>query len=436
MKKRMLLICLLAALLLEGCAMRTVEQMYSPPRRSEGFTHLQKIIDREMAGMEYAAPVSGDNQQTVQLADLDGDGQEEFLVFAKGSSENPLQILILRREDEGNFSLLDRIDCSGEQFEQVEYRDMDGQPGDEIILGRRLSDNTLRIASVYSFASGQADQILSTVYARLLTTDLDGDGCRELLVIRSGQTDTDKAAAILFTARDGAVERSKEVTLSEAAGNIRRVITAPLEGDTPGVYIASTVNDRAIVTDILTRGPEGTLRNLTTEGQETRVETLRNYYIDAEDIDGDGVPELPSLLAMKSIATDSGVRQQLIRWYSVDKDGNRTDKAFTFHNFGGGWYLELDSTLIRRIAAEQDGSTYRFYMWNENFTEATALFSLYTFTGKDRDEQADAGNRFALYRGESVVYAAKLEVASGMYGVTEDYLIESFRLIRQGRAEN
>ena len=93
MKKRIVLLtmALFAALLFSGCAMPTVEDMYALPKRSQEYSHLQTAIDTAMYGMSYSAPRSGDNQQTVQMADLDGDGVDEYIVFAKGATEKPLQ---------------------------------------------------------------------------------------------------------------------------------------------------------------------------------------------------------------------------------------------------------------------------------------------------------------------------------------------------------
>ena len=95
MKKRILVLsALLAAMLLTGCAMRTVEEMYALPKRSDEFRELQAAIDTAMYGMTFSSPQSGENQQTVQMADLNGDGADEYLVFAKGATEKPLQVLI------------------------------------------------------------------------------------------------------------------------------------------------------------------------------------------------------------------------------------------------------------------------------------------------------------------------------------------------------
>ena len=78
---------------------------------------------------------------------------------------------------------------------------------------------------------------------------------------------------------------------------------------------------------------------------------------------------------------------------------------------------------------EQDGNTCTFYIWNEGYGEAQAVFSVYALTGQNRDSQAGEQNRFALYRGETVVYAAKLEVQSAAYGITQELLSSSFRLM-------
>ncbi len=431
-KKIAVFALLFLTVFLGGCAMLTVEQMYLPPRRSEEQSNLQSSIDREMSGLEYAAPVSGDNQQTVQMADLDGDGQEEYLVFAKGASEKPLKILIFRQGEEDTCSLMATVELRGAAFEQVEYVDIDGSPGQEIVVGVQISDRILRIGSVYSFASGQANCILSTVYARMLTCDLDGNGRKELMVIRSGETEADNAVAMLFEWEKGTMERSKEVMLSEKADHIKRVTPGSLEGGKPAVYVASTVNESGIVTDIFT-GSRENFYNLSLYGESgTSVQTLRDYYIYAEDIDEDGVLELPSLFTMKSTSTSAGtIKQHLIRWYSVDQAGNQTDKRYTFHNYTGGWYLELDGSWISRIAVEQEENTFIFYLWDEEEMEAQALFAVYSFTGKNRDTEADEGNRFALYRGENVVYAAKLEATSALYEITEEYLTSRFHLIRR-----
>lgn len=427
-------VMILTLLSFSGCGSKTAADMYSLPKRSPEYNNLQTEIDRAMMNLEYAAPVSGENRQPVQMADLDGDGVDEYLVFARGAGEKPLKILVFRQLPEQKFELIEAISCKGAEFEQIEYEEFDDEPGCELVVGRRINDQVTKIASVYSFASGQSEQILSSIYSKFITCDLNRDGSTELMVIRNGEAEAANAVALLYAYKNGAVERSMEASLSVKADQIRRITTNVLyEGET-AVYVASSLNDNGIITDIFAVR-NGQFSNITLSSDYgTSVQTLRNYYIYAEDINGDGILELPSLVPMRfTSALSEFSEQNLIRWYCMDINGEEIDRLYTYHNFAEGWYIELDQSWLNRIAVEEFGAAHTFYMWNESYGEAVAIFTVYTLTGRDRDSQADVQNRFALHRGENVVYAGKLEYASAIYGISESYLINCFHLIRPDR---
>ena len=434
MKKRILLLMLLlTALLCSGCAMRTVYDMYSLPRRSEEYNNLQEAIDMAMAGgMTYSAPQSGENRQTVQMADLTGDGRDEYLVFAKGSSEKPMKILIFTQDEDGKAQLLEIINGTGSAFEQVEYVNMDDRPGMEIVVGRQVSDQVLRSVSVYGIRGEDAEQLMSIGYSRFLTCDVDGNGRQELLIVQPGMEARDNGIAMLYSIRDGVLERSMEAELSQRAENIMRLTVSKLEGGEPAVYIASAVDETSIITDVLALR-DGRFTNISLSGESgNSVKTLRNYYVYGNDVDGDGVLELPSLIGMQPLYWDwNGEAQYLIRWFSLDIHGKEADKLYSYHNYLGGWYIRLDSDWASRVTVEQVGNTYTFYEWDEAFETATCLYTVFALTGSDRQTQAMEDSRFPLYTSESVIYAARLEETAAAYGITEETLRSSFQLIRE-----
>ena len=430
MKKRfaLLLFVFLTAILFTGCALRTVADMYAIPKRSKEFKQLQVIIDQSMTGLEYSAPLSGENRQTVQLADLNGDDQEEYILFAKGGAEAPLHIFVFAKEGD-TYSRIGLIQSNGSAFERVEYVDIDGKPGMEIVVGSQLSNQVLRNVTVYSFADGQVEQLLSTHYAHFLTCDLDQDRRGELMVILPGELDTNKASASLYSFRQGILERSADVELSGPVDAVKRIMISKLHGGVPAVYVASSVDKSAIITDIFAI-KDGCFSNISFSNESgTSVKTLRNYYIYADDIDDDGILELPGLITTNLAEGSFGAQQHLIRWFAMDIEGGEVDKRYTFHNFPGGWYLRLDGEWAKRITVSQDGSTYTFSVWNEEATEAEKIMTLHVLTGKDREDEAVIENRFVLHRTESVVYAAKLDAASVSYGITQQSLINCFHLI-------
>lgn len=429
MKKRILVpVCaVFLALLLTGCGARTIDEMYCLPRRSERNNNLRTAIEASMSGRIYAAPVSGSNQESVQTADLDGDGKEEYVVFTKVLEDDSLQILLFNQLEDEKYELWETIVCKGASFEQVQYADIDDKPGCELIVGTQLNEKVTRTVSLYSFASGQTTKIKSMIYIKFVVCDLDSNGRSELMVIQNGEAEADSGSVRLYSYSDGNVVGSVEAKLSVSPEHIRRIAVNKLDSGEPAVYVASASNENAVITDIFALRDE-TFSNISQSSDlGTSMQTLRNYFVYAEDLNNDGILELPSLLSMMYNTTE----QNLIRWFTIDINGRETDKLYTFHNIEDGWYIQLDGQWIDRFAAEKNETIYSFYMWNNSYGTAVPVFTVYTLTGKDRDIQAQEQNRFPLYRGEDVVYAAKLESGSAIYGMTESYLRSNFHLIRQ-----
>ena len=433
MKKRisLLAVLLVAVSLLTGCTMRTVDEMYWLPRRSETDNHLQSTIEAAMTNLNYSSPIAGENQQTVQMADLDGDGAVEYIVFARDNVNKAMRILIFDQTG-SEFTLLSVIESHGSAFEQVEYVDIDDEPGLEMVVGRLVSDQVRRSLSVYTFSGGTPEQTMTANYLKFLTCDLDENGKAELMLIKPGDTDADRGVAVLYAMGESGMERSREVTLSSAADSVKRIMTSRLESGEPAVYVASSADESTVITDIFTIR-NGDLSNISFSRESgTSVKTLRNYYVYADDIDSDGVLELPSLITMQPIKNSTSSEQQyLIRWYAMDQAGSEHTKRHTFHNYLGGWYLELGDDWAERVSVVDSGSTFWFYVWDEGFEKADLVFSVHVLTGNNREEAAELDNRFILLRAEGVIYAARLESGAADYKITQEDLTPCFHLIHQ-----
>ncbi len=417
-------------MLLTGCSFRTVNEFYSLPKRSEGYTNLQSVMQSAMTGWEYAAPSSGEHQQTMQTADLDGDGNNEYLLFAKSNSaEKPLRIYIFSGDGE-EYWLQDTIELIGLSFDQVAYTKIHSGSGVQLVVGHQVSDQVLKSMSVFQMVDGQMERILTTNYSRFLCSDLDENDLGEIFVIRPNLVDTSKCVAEMFFGRNGTIERSHEVSLSASSDNIKRIVLSKLNDGPAAVYIASGLDANAIITDVCAL-IDGNLTNVSLSAESgTSVQTIRNYYVYADDLDGDGALELPSLISLASAENaQSDETQYVIRWYALNSDGTTVDKMYTYHNFVGRWYLRVDPAIAGDLTAAQRGNSYEFGLWDEENQRGQKLMTLYVLTGQRREEQALEDNRFVVYRNESTIYAVKLEVASAAYGMTQESLIDSFHLI-------
>ena len=218
--------------------------------------------------------------------------------------------------------------------------------------------------------------------------------------------------------------------MSEPADRIKRIMSSRLNDGHAAVYVASDVDGSAIITDVYAL-LDGVLTNVSLSHESgTSVQTLRNYYVYADDIDQDGVLELPDLIPLPNPGEGTYENQHLIRWYAMNSDGSEVTKMHTYHSFAGGWFLELPEEVAEKVNIIQMGNSYEFAV-TDSEGKQTKLMTLYVFTGQGREEQAVGDNRFVLYRNESTIFAANLDVASVTYKMSQDSTIKAFHLITQ-----
>ena len=412
--KKILLLVLAAAMLLSGCAMTTLDKLYCLPKRSEEYENVQAVFDKAMSGLEYCAPMSGDNRLVHQSADLDGDGVDEYLIFAKDDSDKPLKILIFAQLASGCV-LMDTIEGYGFGFDFVAYAQMDDRPGVEIIVGRQVSDQVMRSVSVYRFSSGFARQLMNTSYHEICTTDMDRDGVEELFVLTSGPSEKSSGTARLFHFKDGEICRSTDLPISAPMSGFKMLLSSVLQDKLPAIYVTSSADNQNLMTDIfiMDRG------ELTTLSAGITVSSLDNYFVFPADVDGDGVPELPSLVALES----GDQTETVICWNSFYADLRFKQKMITYHNYAQNWYLELDEQILGGLSVRRtaDGTVFSY--------NGTKLMTILALTDADREIQSQQPGCTILYGGETVIFVAILEEGA----ISEDMidlLIRRFHPIR------
>lgn len=429
--RRFLVAALSAALaaLLSGCFVKTVDELYTLPQHSDEYNRLEQAIEEVMESRNaaYAAPVSGINQQSVQLADLDGDGMEEAIAFLKTTGDKPLKACIFSRAD-GDYQLTDVIEGDGTSFASVEYVLLTGKDGVDLVIGWQLSSGVLQSLCAYSYADGHVSELMSTNYSEYRTVDLDRDGRTDIFILRY-EAEQPNGVAELYRWRDGQMQREPEVYLSAGALPVKRILAGNLMKDVPAVFVASTYEESGLATDIFAF-QNGVFRNITANETESKISTVRNYYVYAADIDKDGLIELPQVLPLPSA---DGETYSVIHWYNLDLNGHTNQKLTTYHDFSDGWFLTLpeqwqDQLCITHTEDADGVRGYAFYRWY-NGTRTDLIFTIYAVSGDNRNETAAANGRFLLAEKGDVIYAAQLGAGTWASALSEDDLKGMFHLI-------
>ena len=263
-KKCILLLAGLAlAAVLSGCTFfdSSVEQLFTLPRMAEEYTGLSQQIDSLIdQGYEYASPSGGRNIQSVQMVDLEDDGIQEALVFLRRSSdEKPLKIMVFRLEGD-TYRCFCTIESSGSAVDSVYYQDLNGDGCREIIVGWRISADVQTLAA-YTVES-EPVALMSSGYTQFSVQDLNGDGVPSLLVLRSDGELGPVAEFYGWQEEQMGVSYRCRLSTSMAALNRGSVVTGMVDKDTPAVFITGVDITSMAVTDILIYRQEAGLVNV------------------------------------------------------------------------------------------------------------------------------------------------------------------------------
>lgn len=82
-----------------------------------------------------------------------------------------------------------------------------------------------------------------------------------------------------------------------------------------------------------------------------RAPTVRNYFVYATDIDGDGVMELPNPQQLPYFGVEGESGNYIIHWYNISLDGQRTDKLTTYHNYSAETFMNLSGIAVMQAAS-------------------------------------------------------------------------------------
>lgn len=484
MKKRGALALLLwaaMALLLTGCLFRPPDELYRRPERSAGYDQLAAAIRSVKTGLEGqfgvscedAVIVAGDNTASIQLQDLDGDGQRESAVafIRVPGVEKSLKIYIFTATD-GDYQVRGLVEGDGSAIYSVDYVDLNGAGSKELVVNWQVNTGVYQLGAytldelepaadaaalprnqLADRASLRATELLLTscstameggAYSsgyRLL--DIDQDTRTEVAVVRldaaalSGQVE-------LYGWRNGRMESLSTTALSAGITGLNRVTAGYLAGTyyPPALYITCAQSDGSRTTDVVAYQPGGHegemhLVNLALNDHGVSRERLRGTAeLGPSDVNNDVVLELPQVRMLPQDRDPGGASAWLVDWYQYDQSGQRSRVMGTYYNVTDGWFLETPDSWEDKISVSRSDvvSGQRqvvFSLWQGEDEPPVPFLSIYKLTGSNRTTRAQAEGVITLREEEDVIYAAQFYDCGWDCGLTEnDLLMKNFQTIQ------
>lgn len=433
---------LFLSLSLSGCMFEQAEGLYALPILPEEYSQLQSTIQDVMdqQGAEYATISSGDNTSTVQLLDLNGDGQQEMaVVFLRVTSaeEKPLRVCLFRKGADNDYRLTYVVEGDGTSINSVRYEDVTGDGILDLVISWQMSTK-VHILSAYTLLDAGVSELMSTTYNEsYLVADLDQDGVKEIVVCHQDSTGEGANLAEYYDYRGGVMTMSSSARLSNEIYGVYSMVAGKLSDGSPAVF-ASSLFSGGSLTDVLTV-QNGQMRNITynVEAGYSQVTARVDTGTVLSDINKDGVLEIPISMQLPSVSGQETSEESVVYWCQVDANGALAVSCVTYHCQTDGWYLVLPDNWPKHIdVARDDSLSHRgersvvfYYYTGQEGEDPQPFLTIYRLTGSNREARAKLPGRVTLYSDSTTIYAAALDEDVWDCGLTQEDLAQRFFLI-------
>lgn len=421
MKKYLKIIPLLfmAAFLLNGCFVKSGDELLQLPKPSENYLALQNQLDKILnGGAAYAAPEAGEYRSTVQLQDIDHDGEDEAIVFFRESKDNGKFYVYLYKKQGSQYSLAGKLTGTGTAVYSVDYPVISQDGTRAVVVSWTLGNNLSRGMTVGILRDRKFTSILDTEYTDYTFSDLNQDGDSELLTFVSD--DKGQPVARLFQKKDDKMEKSSELSLHMDSTILK--LTQGLTADRhPAIYVEEKgESGTGLFTDILVM-QDNTLTDLNTNSVNTEVNTVedesstyRSLMVYTRDINGDGIVEVPQVMTLTPPVSQSEEISDtmcMLGWYQYSLEKSPVNVMTCFANLADNWILKCPDDWVNRVTAvkvtnEDRNSCIRFETTLKG--KNISLAEIYKFDADSWQEFSENSNYFMLDKQDNIIFAAKI----------------------------
>ncbi len=348
-----------------GCSMSevSIDELMRPPQLSESRQQVQSTVSRLLGNAgQLVAPTGGDHRSSINLADLNGDGQNEAICFFVEADTKLISVLLLQKQ-ENEWIEAGRLSGDATAVDKLAFADVDGDDTAELIIGWSYltgSERTLEILrakeqKLTSLYRGRYSQfeIVSGALPRIVSVDLIGD------------------AATLLGFKGHKITPLSTVPIDPRITVFTAVAVAETTAGQPAVYMDAQLEDQSYHTEILVISDKEYLENkLFTDSSSGAGRPLN---IRCTDIDADGIPEVPRCAAM-----EQGEGASYYTYWSKFDGNELLEPLTTFTGTADSFYFIYPESWIDTVFVRQDSSMQRLYHFVSKRGET--LYSLRVFT--------------------------------------------------------
>lgn len=455
MKKRVFRVVILAlslCLFLCSCQapvfIRTVDSLLTPPLYYSEYEGLLEAFHTEVgSSVILCNPIEGDHLSAITVADVDGNGTEEGIIFYRDALESEIAKFAVFTCMDDNWERCGIYSGYGDEIRSLVLTDFDGDTVQDILITWNYSG--INGGSVFSAYRSEADELYYTELTfqscnLVKAIDMDGDNINEIFFVSTLiDNNASTRSAELYKYKDGKFYEAGSAMVDPFVGSYTSFVCEGLLGFPLTVYFDGVKSNNIVITESVTWDPDE--KNLKSvfydEESGTNIKTIRYEQIPCADINDDSLVEIPVQTAHEETEEQDGettAAQTLYETEWVRFEGeNETVVERSFVNDSDGYIVNLDlipsdEAFVRKQEGG-DWTSWSVYIPDEENYAGNTLFTIVNVP-KSRWESEinnDSSDYITIFKKDSSVICVKINAYGKESGLDESAIKKIVTVIPQ-----
>ncbi len=455
-----------------GAAPFQNEELLRPPRLTEEQREIENalIASVNSENLTFKYPKSGEHRSAFIFQDIDGDSQDEALVFYMTNASDSTFLSVLDRMPDGKWYSPYAIGGPEGNVEFVEFAPMTDPSSYDILVGWSDVSGQQKRLAIYSYLNGRLENRLKDgpqSYETYLAADLDGDQLSELALISIDRDDRSHWLH-LFAYNGFTVDvYANDVALSDYMMGCAGIISGRISQTDPriGIFIDEILEDTLVTEVFVCERPSGEdnrrsagkfLRNIIWEDMSDLSEdppadgagsleddsgeinaftlyelTRRSGNTDiCRDLNGDGIIEIPTGRLMPGYEDYDAADQIYLTQYKHLQNNALGNVYSAAINWNSGYQVEFPPSWVDHVTVvnQPENNEWRFIEYNSQLQNnpledwSSELMRIRVVSHKDYQDRSIENYTVLAVRGAFTYYAYIPETASGSLSITMEQL--------------
>ncbi|MGE5701777.1 MAG: VCBS repeat-containing protein [Clostridia bacterium] len=354
-KKRALAAIAALSCLSAGCGINAspADLLRAPKLETKQEEISQALASYLPPSARLVVPMRPANRSAVSQGDLDGDGQDEWIVFYKQDrNEYEIGTIILKKTKDGWSKLPDIVGLA-QDIDYFTIVDVTGDNRKELIIGYRGGQELERELNVYSVTSTGLEQLWKQSYNDMAVGDLDADQVADIAILHHNHEQLTSSTEVYGFSNRSPYRKAQLATEGAINGYEQAIIGQAAPGKN-GLFIDAGVGAHSAYTALLIL-KNGKLQNVFNENNNETEQTFKPYALASEDANHDGIIEIG---VQREPAGSEEYAMADMPWINVwhQWDGQHGLKPVmeTYAEYGVGYAFRIPERWIGKYTVQRE----------------------------------------------------------------------------------